>query len=234
MLTLMIISLIRKILGNKYAKYIPDPSRKTMKIIIIIVTFVTFTFSKVFSQNNAVNFSIYKDNHKIGTIISERVESNDITRIVTVTKVKVKLIFTVYFNESRTVTYHDNRLYAAELHRNVSRFMNNYRSTISKGNWYEVRANSEISKHKRKITSCVSDLYFDEPIKTKYVYSEYWQRSIKVVKVSDHKYQTKYPDNTSTTFNYKNGYCTGFITDTKYGRITTMKDANEIASKTIK
>ncbi len=230
MLTILIISALRKLIGPNADKYLPIPSDNAIRVLIILFTFLTITFAKAFSQTSVVQFEIYKDSRQIGVITSHKKTVDNKTNITTDTKVKVNLLFTVHFNERRSVMYNQNVLESAKLTRDISSMMEKTMTTTRSNNKYLISSKQGNNDIRGDIKICVSDLYFEEPRGITKVYSEYWQQYIAVNKLSDHVYATSYPDGSSTIFNYSAGQCTGMTTKTKYGTITINRVSSSLAS----
>jgi hypothetical protein len=71
---------------------------------------------------------------------------------------------------------------------------------VSKGNKTETLNNYPIRYN-------MLSIYISEPINISKAYSDYFQQQIDILKVADHHYKIKFPDNNYNEYFYSNGVC---------------------------
>lgn len=149
-----------------------------------------------FSKSQTYTYFIYSEKkEQVGDLKITRTIKDTITRIDMVSQIKVKLIITTSVKCDLTTVYHNNELFS----NSVVTYRNNSVSSVAKtvkvGSSYQFDKDGDKTNYLEKINYSESMLYFQEPSKLSYLYSEFDGVAKSVVEKETNLYHVKNPIN---------------------------------------
>jgi len=136
------------------------------------------------------------------------------------TEVCISRLLSVWVKETKSVTEQNGIICFASTSRSVSGYMKVTTSTnYHHGIYNKLRNGKQSGTDIEPIYSTVLQMHFKEPVSAKFVYSEYFQLSVPVLKSSNGIYQLNYPDGTFSIYYFSGGQCTHVKAITNYGEV---------------
>jgi len=129
--------------------------------------------------------------------------------------------------ESEVTTIHENGiLMEGTAYRDASRKSNDVVATVTKiGFKRYLRERNGIKDiiRNQRITYCVVDLYFKEPLGITKVFSNMYAQMVELKRMDDGQYQLITPDNNNSLYSYKNGKLINIEVDTPVGKVISKR-----------
>ena len=179
------------------------------------------------AQNQEVFFDvIYKDD-KIGVLHAKETKTESKSVKLLTIETKTSFLFIPIHMESEVTTSHKNGiLIKGTAYRDATRRSNDVIATVTKigSKRYQRERNGvkDIIKNQR-ITFCVVDLYFKEPLGVTHVFSNMHAQMLKLKRMDKGHYQLIAPDNKNSLYSYKDGKLISIEVDTPVGRVISKR-----------
>jgi len=181
-----------------------------MKIINLQFLILLFLISAngLFGQTNTLNYDIIRNDKVIGALKLQKREDGNRTYLNLTSEVNVSLIINMSVKIKEHTIYQNNKLIYSDSKRivNDNQKLNNKTSLVN-GIYY---ANND-GESKIIPLSVISYntllLYFNEPNFIKELYSESYQKMIKINKLAPEHYLITLPDGGNNEYFYKDGKC---------------------------
>jgi len=179
------------------------------------------------AQNQEVFFDvIYKDD-KIGVLHAKETKTESKSVKLLTIETKTSFLFIPIHMESEVTTSHENGiLIKGTAYRDATRRSNDVIATVTKigSKRYQRERNGvkDIIKNQR-ITFCVVDLYFKEPLGVTHVFSNMHAQRLKLKRMEKGHYQLIAPDNKNSLYSYKDGKLISIEVDTPVGRVISKR-----------
>jgi hypothetical protein len=192
----------------------------------LLATFLlvwTFTFA----QEKKILFDVMYKDGKVGVLHALETKSKTKSFKTLIIETNTSFLFIPIHMESEVSTTQKNGiLIEGTAYRNASRKSSDVIATVTKTGfrWYKREVNGvkdKIKKH--RITFCVVDLYFKEPIGVAQVFSNMYAEMLQLKRVSVGKYQLITPDNNDSIFTYTDGKLVRIETVTIVGKVFTKR-----------
>ena len=173
------------------------------------IAFGTVTNPSPETKTESLSYSITKDNKSIGQIHIERKTKNDIIEYFFESNAYVDLIFyDLHVYDKMNVVFKENNLVQAKLFRSTNGIVQvNNRTTWNGTNYSLLDKDGENGFIKEPIPLTTANLYFIEPVKEKFVFSEKFQCMIPIKSIGNNRYQMQLPNGNKATYCYQNGIC---------------------------
>lgn len=196
--------------------------KKTL-LFLLLASNVLF----VQAQKTAITFEVAFKKNKIGTVQAVReITGNKITNDLS-TKTDAKVFMIPVHVESEVSLMKENGiLVKGTAYRHANRGSEDVHATVKKiaENTYQAEKNGKINRLENKtIGFCVVDLFFQEPVGLKQVFSNMYADFLTITELGGGKYQVITPDKKNTYYNYRNGQLITVESDTPLGKVISKR-----------
>jgi hypothetical protein len=192
----------------------------------LLATFLlvwTFTFA----QKEKILFDVIYKDKKIGVLHALETKSKSKSLKVLTVETNASFLFISIHMESEVSTTQKNGiLFKGTAYRNASRKSSDVIATVTKTGFrnYKRELNGVKDKIKnQRITFCVVDLYFKEPIGVVQVFSNMYAEMLQLKRISVGKYQLITPDNNDTLYSYESGKLISIEANTPVGKVFSKR-----------
>jgi len=183
------------------------------------------TFTR--AQHQEISFDvIYKDD-KVGVVLAKETKAESKFFKLLTTETSTTFLFIPIHMESEVTTTQENgALIKGTAYRDASRKSNDVIASVSKigFNRYQRERNGvkDIIRNQR-ITYCVIDLYFKEPLGVTRVFSNMHAQMLTLKRMDNGQYQLIAPDNNNSLYSYRNGQLISIEVDTPVGKVISKR-----------
>lgn len=183
------------------------------------------TFTR--AQHQEIFFDvIYKDD-KVGVLHAKETKAESKLFKLLTTETNTTFLFIPVRMESEVTTTQENGiLIEGTAYRDASRKSNDVVASVSKIGFdrYQRERNGvkDIIGNQR-ITYCVIDLYFKEPLGVTHVFSNMHAQMLILKGMDNGQYQLVAPDNNNSLYSYRNGQLVSIEVDTPVGKVISKR-----------
>lgn len=197
--------------------------KKNYRLLATFLLVCTFTFA----QKEKILFDVMYKDKKIGVLHALETKSKSKSLKVLTIETNTSFLFIPIHMESEVSTTHKNGiLLEGTAYRNASRKSSDVIATVTKTGFsrYKRELNGVKDKIKNeRITFCVVDLYFKEPIGVTKVFSNMYAEMLQLKPLSVGKYQLITPDNNDTLYFYEAGKLVSIEANTPVGKVLSKR-----------
>jgi len=192
---------------NQHTNSIQVPFLKAQTAIssLCIILFLLYSFT-VKSQVTLV-YDVIKGKKVIGTLISSKVSTNNLTEYAIESKVNVDMILAFKIYSRVSGVYRDGVLIDGKILRKVNDSEKANAHIFWATDKYFIQEDKKLEEFKQKIFYSTACLMHWEPVNFSTVYSENYKKMIPIKVVGPHKYMLLLPDGNKNYYSYQNGIC---------------------------
>ncbi|UXP32951.1 hypothetical protein N6H18_03150 [Reichenbachiella agarivorans] len=176
-------------------------------IVKVFLVFLSLLWSAdLYSQ--VINYDIVKGGSVIGSMTAEKkVSGNQVDyKIKSVTHFRVVVKLTVDYN--LTETYVGGVLQSGNALSTLNGATQNQSDVQKRDGYYRIETDSDIIEFDSDaIRYSIPEIYFNEPIGKKYVFSQVFATNLEIEDVGNHTYEMESEDGLNV-YTYRNGICT--------------------------
>ncbi|MEO7311010.1 MAG: DUF6134 family protein [Chitinophagaceae bacterium] len=153
-----------------------------------------------------IKMEVMMGEKKIGEINAEKVTKDKAAEYSMKSDVKTTMVFTVMVNIVTKTYWYDGNLTVSRAIRTSNMPGQDENTGLEiKGKQYQLTKNGKISQMDYPINLCVTNLYFQEPIKDTAAFSEIQGMYLTITNLGNHQYQVKQPNGKKNIYFYVNG-----------------------------
>lgn len=179
------------------------------------------------AQKQEILFDVMFRDEKVGVLRAQETKSESTSLKLLTTETSTTFLFIPIHMESEVSTTQKNGvLIKGTAYRNASRKSSDVIATVIKIGLrlYQRERNGVKDKIKnQRITFCVVDLYFKEPVEITKVFSNMYAQTLKLKRMDNGVYQLITPDNNNSLYTYRNGELISIEVDTPVGKVMTRR-----------
>lgn len=179
------------------------------------------------AQKQEILFDVMFKDEKVGVLRAQETKSESTSLKLLTTETSTTFLFIPIHMESEVSTTQKNgTLIKGTAYRNASRKSSDVIATVTKIGLrlYQRERNGVKDKIKnQRITFCVVDLYFKEPVEITKVFSNMYAQTLKLKRMDNGVYQLITPDNNNSLYTYRNGELISIEVDTPVGKVMTRR-----------
>jgi hypothetical protein len=196
--------------------------KKTL-LLLVLASNVLF----LQAQKTAITFEVVFKKNKIGTVqaVQEKTGNKITHDLSTKTDAKVFMI-SVHVESEVTLMKENGTLTTGTAYRHANRGSEDVHATVKKiaEKTYQAEKNGKINRFENKtIEFCVVDLFFQEPVGLKQVFSNMYADFMPIKDLGAGRYQVITPDKKNTYYNYQNGQLITVESDTPLGKVISKR-----------
>jgi len=196
------------------------------KNFVLLASFLlTGTFAH--AQNEETFFDVIYKDEKIGVLhAKETMLKSKSFKLLTTETSTTFLFIPIHMESEVTTTQKNGILIEGTAYRNASRKSNDVIATVTKRGFkrYQRERNgvTDIIRNQR-LTYCVIDLYFKEPVGITHVFSNMYAQMLDLKRMDKGQYQLTTPDNNNSLYSYRNGKLISIEVDTPVGKVVSKR-----------
>jgi hypothetical protein len=183
--------------------------RDKLRITYFLLTCVTFLLciSSVFGQK--LKYNVVQNNDVIGWLKLDKKDSANFSLIKFSSEIKKRLVILFTVIEEQEALFQNGILTRSYVYRKINDDIKVNKQTIYTGDHYVIK-NEKTSTPLmlNNIAYNQLSLYFREPNSINEVYSDHYERYLKIEKNGNENYTLKLPNGNKNTYYYSNGVCT--------------------------
>ncbi|MEO5978308.1 MAG: DUF6134 family protein [Chryseolinea sp.] len=183
------------------------------------------TFTR--AQNQEIFFDVIYKDEKVGVLHAKETNTGSKSVKLLTIETKTTFLFIPIHMESEVNTTQENGvLMEGTAYRNASRKSSDVVSTVKKigPRLYQRELNGVKDKIKNlRITSCVVNLYFNEPLGVTRVFSNMYAQMLKLKRIDKGQYRLITPDNSNSLYLYRDGKLISIEVDTVVGKVISKR-----------
>jgi len=190
----------------------------------LLLLFISLLTTHLKSQTVEITFEVFYKSKSIGNLYAteKKTKKTVIKDLRTTTQLDI-IAISIHVESEVKILKKDEKLIQSVSYRNANKGTEEISSNIKKVGHkdYDVNRNGEDSKIENiEIGYCTVDLYFDEPVDIKAVFSTMYAEFLEIEEVSPHRYKLSSPKSKDTFYTYKNGQLVVVEIDTPLGMVT--------------
>jgi len=179
------------------------------------------------AQKQEVFFDVIYKDEKVGVLHAKETKTKSKSFKLLTIETNTTFLFIPIHMESEVTTIHENGiLMKGTAFRNASRQSSDVIATVTKigFNLYKRERNGVKDKiRNQRITYCVVDLYFKEPLGVTKVFSNMYAQMLELKSMDNGQYQLITPDNNNSLYSYRNGKLISIEVDTPVGKVISKR-----------
>ena len=179
------------------------------------------------AQKTEILFNIMLKDKKIGVLHAQEIKTESKSFKVLTVETKTTFLFIPIHMESEVSTTQKNGvLIEGTAYRDASRKSKDVVAAVTKigPRLYQRERNGMKDKiRNQRITFCVVDLYFKEPVAITQVFSNMYAETLPLKWMGNGIYQLITPDNNNTIYTYQNGELISIEVDTPVGKVISKR-----------
>ena len=171
--------------------------------------FILLVFAQVpaTAQEN-LRYNITRNGERIGWTSISKITDGENVRIILQSEVKTKFLFRFNVQATEEVTLQSGVITHTAQYRKMNGDVKENKEMRFTVNGYEVHKGTKLERLPfTTLNANVLSLYFQEPVKVTEVYSDKFQKMIRVQSLGNGKYKLTLPDGNSSIYHYRNGNC---------------------------
>lgn len=196
--------------------------KKNFSLLAIFLLVCTFTRG----QEMEILFDVMFKDKKVGVLRAQETKSESTSLKLLTTETSTTFLFIPIHMESEvSTTQKSGVLIKGTAYRNASK-SSDVIATVTKIGFriYQRERNGVKDKIKnQRITFCVVDLYFKEPVEITQVFSNMYAQTLKLKRMDNGVYQLITPDNNNSLYTYRNGELISIEVDTPVGKVMSKR-----------
>jgi len=183
------------------------------------------TFTR--AQNQEIIFDvIYKDD-KIGVLQAKETKTESRSfKMLTIETSTTFLFIPIHMESEVTTTHKNGILMEGTAFRSANRKSSDVIATVTKIGCKRYQRERNGVKDKitnQRITYCVIDLYFKEPLGVTHVFSNMYAQMLTLKRMDKGQYQLITPENNNSIYSYRNGILISIEVDTPVGKVISKR-----------
>ena len=160
------------------------------------------------AQSQILNYKVVQNNSVIGWLKLERKDSLNSSLITSSSEIKKRFLLLFTIIENQEVLFQNGMMMRSYVYRKVNSDIKVNKRTTYTGNHYEVKKGKFLTLiNLSSITYNQLSLYFFEPVNVREVYSDNYERYLKIEKTGNEFYTMELPEGNKNYYYYKNGVC---------------------------
>jgi len=179
------------------------------------------------AQKQEVLFDVIYKDEKVGVLHAQETKTESKSfKLLTIETNTTFLFIPIHMESEVTTTQKNGILTEGTAYRNASRKSNDVIATVTKIGYklYQRERNGVKDKiRNQRITYCVVDLYFKEPLGVTKVFSNMYAQMPELKRMDNGQYQLITPDNNNSLYSYKNGKLISIGVDTFVGKVISKR-----------
>ena len=178
------------------------------KILLCLAIGFFFTVA-VKAQEKNLSYTIKRSGNKVGAMNLKEVQSGSKISLDLESEVKASFIFSFKARGIEKAVFDNGILVYSSIYQklNGSEKINKQTKLVGK-NYVVTNKGTEENLDHTAIYYNMICLYTHEPVKTKRIYSDKFQKYLNIEKIADYHYKINFPDGNSNEYYYENGICT--------------------------
>jgi len=198
-----------------------------MKKNFFLLTGFLLVYNFTLAQKKEILFDVMFKEEKIGILRAQETKSESTSlKVLTIETSTTFLFIPIHVESEVSTTQKGGVLIKGTAYRNASRKSSDVIATVTKIGFhlYQRELNGVKDKIKnQRITFCVVDLYFKEPVKITRVFSNMYTQMLTMKRIDNGVYQLITPDNNNSLYTYWNGELISIEVDTPVGKVMTKR-----------
>jgi len=177
------------------------------RLLLILVLITTLSHTPA-AQSQILNYKVVQNNSVIGWLKLERKDSLNSSLITSSSEIKKRFLLLFTIIENQEVLFQNGMMMRSYVYRKVNSDIKVNKRTTYTGNHYEVKKGKFLTLiNLSSITYNQLSLYFFEPVNVREVYSDNYERYLKIEKTGNEFYTMELPEGNKNYYYYKNGVC---------------------------
>ena len=170
---------------------------------------IPFLFISFFTYSQVLNYDILLKNDTIGSLVAERVSSENESHFTIKTIARVSFLLTFSLDNLFQASYRGQKMYYSFTRNIINEKEKERTETVWEQGGYVISMEGEKTKHlQREIRFSVACLYHEMPGNMEEIYSERFGCFLPIKKVSSSVVQLQLPDNKLNHYHYSpDGIC---------------------------
>ncbi len=199
-----------------------------MKLNFYLLVIFLFVGIVTHAQKQEILFDVIFKDEKVGVLHAQETRSESKSfKVLTIETSTTFLFIPIHVESEVTATQKNGVLLEGTAYRNASRKSSDVIATVTKigARLYKRERNGVKDKIKNlRITFCVVDLYFKEPVGVKQVFSNMYAEMLQLKRMKNGIYQLITPDNNNSLYTYRNGKLISIEVDTLVGKVISRRN----------
>jgi len=179
------------------------------------------------AQKQEVFFDVIYKDEKVGVLHAKETKTESKSfKLLTIETNTTFLFIPIHMESEVTMIQKNGILMEGTAYRNASRKSNDVIATVTKigFNLYQRERNGVKDKiRNQRITYCVVDLYFKEPLGVTKVFSNMHTQMLELKSIDNGQYQLITPDNNNSLYSYRDGKLISIEVDTPVGKVISKR-----------
>ena len=173
-----------------------------MKFVAIVFLLTVSHIS--FAQK--IHMDVLMGDEKIGYIDAEKKTKGSNVQYEMTSNVEATMIITVKVNTTTNTWWYDGTLTVSHATRTSNVPGQSLNTSVNlKGDVYQVKRNSKETTQSVPVKFCVTNMYFQEPVKEETVFSEMQGSYLNLIHQPNHKYDVIQPNGKKESYSYVDG-----------------------------
>jgi hypothetical protein len=174
----------------------------------LLITIIVSIHCICVAQSQTLKYKVVQNNNVIGWLKLEKRDSVNTSVITFSSEIKKRFLLLFTIIETQEVFFQNGVMMHSHVYRKVNSDVKVNKRTTYAGNHYEVtKGKSSTQVNLGNITYNQLSLYFFEPVNIKQVYSDNYERYLKIEKTGTEFYTMELPEGNKNYYYYKNGIC---------------------------
>jgi len=189
-------------------KYKHILTRQKLKLLGLIILFLSLLSIPVFSQQPLQKYTVLYKGEKVGEMQIQQKMAGDTTHFKMISDVKMRMVISIHVVTLEESSFNRDKMLHSSVIRKVHGSPKVNRQTRSSENKYLTFSDGKPGPVNNEMISYnLTRLYCMEPVNHKKVYSDAFQQFLTIQQLEKHKYKITLPDGNYNYYYYQNGIC---------------------------
>lgn len=201
-----------------------------LRLVILLCGFIGNTFQFENGKSKELQFQITRNDELVGVLTIRQYTVLEKTTYALTSDVSVGLGFTVQVSEKITDVFEAGELQTSSHQRYINDVCRAKHLVTRQDNTYQLVNQQDRTQFlTAPIQASVVSIYFHEPDKSQWVYSQNFQKMVFMEKTGPHSFRIELPNRNVSNFIYKDGVVATVVTDGFMGTIRFINNNSSSA-----
>lgn len=168
----------------------------------------------MYAQKLNLHYKVVNNGNTIGWVKIQKINDahGNVSSIVLTSEVKRRIIFLLTVEEKQDTYFNETGMVKSSIYRKINDNVKMNQQTVFKGDYYEFKSPKTSERVAMpQVQYNALSMYIREPVNIEKVFSETFQRYLKIEPQGKSVYKLKLPDGNTNTYYYDNGICSRVV-----------------------
>ena len=217
MIPAIILILMRRYQKNNPQKFLILKTKLLYAMKIMLLVFIGFLFVLVTkAQEKKLTYSVKRNGNRIGNMYVKEIRNGSSISLTLHSDIKTSFIISFSAKGIEEAHYDSGILIYSSVYQTLNGNEKLNKQIRYVNDSYMLTSNGKVEKlNPTRIYYNLVCIYNHEPVATRLIFSDKYQKFLVIKKIEDHHYQIKFPDGGANDYWFENGVCKKIEVDHK-------------------